>query len=64
MKNGHEMFHYPGSSLRFPTKEGTRAPLPLEGATIPTTMSPNDGSSKVRRPEKRWEQSESSWHAC
>jgi hypothetical protein len=26
--------------LRFPTKEGTRAPLLLGGATIPTTMSP------------------------
>jgi hypothetical protein len=25
MKNGHEMFHHPGSSLRFPTKEDTRA---------------------------------------
>ncbi len=41
MTKGHEMFHHPGRSLRFPTKEGTRAPLPLGGATIPTTMSPN-----------------------
>jgi len=26
MKNGHEMFHHPGSSLRFPTKECTPVP--------------------------------------
>jgi hypothetical protein len=45
MTNGHEMFHHPGRTLRFPTKEGTRAPLLLKGATIPTTLSPNDGSS-------------------
>src|SRR5215210_5493759 len=31
MKNGHEMLHHPGRSLRFPTKEGTRA----RAATIP-----------------------------
>jgi hypothetical protein len=45
MTNGHEMFHHPGRSLRFPTKEGIRAPLLLGGATLPTTMSPNGGSS-------------------
>ena len=28
MKNGHEMFHHPGSSLRFPKKEWTRSALP------------------------------------
>ena len=47
MTNGHEMFHHPGRSLRFPTKEGTRAPLLLGGATIATTMSPNDGSANL-----------------
>src|SRR5829696_1267258 len=31
MKDGHEIFHHPGSSLRFPTKEWTRA----RAATIP-----------------------------
>jgi hypothetical protein len=35
------MFHHPGRSLRFPTKERTCAPLLLGGATIPTTMSSN-----------------------
>src|SRR3712207_2230438 len=30
MKNGHEMFHHPGSSLRFPTKE------PMPRARLPT----------------------------
>ena len=49
MKNGHERFHPPGRSLRFPTKEGTRAPLPLGGLTIPTTMSPSYGAQLVVR---------------
>jgi hypothetical protein len=31
MKDGHEIFHHPGSSLRFQTKEWTRA----RAATIP-----------------------------
>ena len=49
MTNGHERFHHPGRSLRVPTKEGTRAPLPLGGLTIPTTMSPNYGAQLVVR---------------
>jgi hypothetical protein len=49
MTDGHEMFHHPGRSLRFPTKEGTRAPLPLVEATIPTTKSPNNGAQLVVR---------------
>src|ERR687898_724967 len=47
MKNGHEMFHHPGRTLRFLTKEGTRALLPLGGSTIPTTMSHNDRSANL-----------------
>jgi hypothetical protein len=43
------MFHHPETSLRFPTKQGTRAPLPLGGPTIPTTMSPNYGAQLVVR---------------
>ena len=41
------MFHHQGRSLRFPTKEGARAPLPLGGATLPTAVSPNDGSANL-----------------
>jgi hypothetical protein len=47
MTNGHEMFHHLERSLRFATKEYTRAPLPMGGTTIPTAMSPIDGSSNV-----------------
>jgi hypothetical protein len=47
MANGHEMFHHLGKSLRFATKEGTRAPLPMGGATIPTTISPINGSANL-----------------
>ena len=42
MKNGHELFHHPGCSPRFPTKEWTRARAATipHRAHLPTVQSP------------------------
>jgi hypothetical protein len=44
MKNGHEMFHHPGSSLRFPTKEWTlNSEISLPAATGEQSARPAAG---------------------